>query len=91
MKNKINSIYKQVERFEEINFKVIFSGNIIRAKKLLNIAEFFWEPGNNETKRISTNSNVYSFSPLMKLGHYSISNPFSKVINAEYNKQLMFQ
>jgi hypothetical protein len=88
MKNKINTIYKQAERFSEITKKAIISGNISRAKKLLSIAENLFETGSNETKNVISNVYVYSVSSFMELRHCSISNFFPKTLRAEYIKQI---
>lgn len=88
MKNKINSIYKQAERFAEITKKAIISGNISRAKKLLSIAENLLETGSNETKNVISNVYVYSVSSFMELRHCSISNLFPQALRAEYIKQI---
>jgi hypothetical protein len=88
MKNKINTIYKQTERFADITKKAIISGNISRAKKLLNIAENLFETGSNETKSVISNVYVYSVTSFMELRHCSISNLFPKALRAEYIKQI---
>jgi hypothetical protein len=88
MKNKINSIYNQAERFAEITKKAIISGNISRAKKLLAIAENLLETGSNETKNVISNVYVYSVSSFMELRHCSISNLFPQALRAEYIKQI---
>ncbi len=88
MKNKINTIYKQAERFAEITNKAIISGNISRAKKLLAVAEHLLETGSNETKNVISNVYVYSVTSFMELRHCSISNLFPKALRAEYIKQI---
>ena len=88
MKNKINTIYKQAERFSEITKKAIISENIYRAKKLLSIAENLFETGSTETKNVISNVYVYSVSSFMELRHCSISNLFPKALKAEYIKQI---
>ena len=88
MRNKINSIYKQAERFAEITNKAIISGNISRAKKLLAVAENLLETGSNETKIVISNVYVYSVTSFMELRHCSISNLFPKALRAEYIKQI---
>ena len=88
MRNKINTIYKQAERFAEITNKAIISGNISRAKKLLAVAENLLETGSNETKNVISNVYVYSVSSFMELRHCSISNLFPKALRAEYIKQI---
>ena len=88
MKNKINTIYKQAERFAEITNKAIISGNISRAKKLLAVAENLLETGSNETKNVISNVYVYSVTSFMELRHCSISNLFPKALRAEYIKQI---
>ena len=88
MKNKINTIYKQAERFAEITNKAIISGNISRAKKLLTVAENLLETGSNETKNVISNVYVYSVTSFMELRHCSISNLFPKALRAEYIKQI---
>lgn len=52
MKNQVNTIYRQAERFAEITQKAIVSGNIHRAKKCLAIAEDLLRTGSNETKML---------------------------------------
>jgi hypothetical protein len=88
MRNKINTIYKQAERFAEVTNKAIISGNITRAKKLLNIAENLLETGSNETKNVISNVYIYSVSSFMELRHCSISNLFPNALRAEYIKQI---
>jgi len=88
MRNKINTIYKQAERFAEITNKAIISGNISRAKKLLAIAENLLETGSNETKNVISNVYVYSVSSFMELRRCSVSNLFPKALRAEYIKQI---
>lgn len=88
MRNKINTIYKQAERFAEITKKAIISGNISRAKKLLSIAENLLETGSSETKNVISNVYIYSVSSYMELRHYSISNLFPQALRAEYIKQI---
>lgn len=88
MRNKINTIYKQTERFADITKKAIISGNISRAKKLLNIAENLLETGSTETKNVISNVYVYSVSTFLELRHCSISNLFPKALRAEYIKQI---
>jgi hypothetical protein len=88
MKNQANTIYKQAERFAEITKKAIISGNIIRAKKCLVIAEQLLETGTTETKNVISNVYVYSVSSFMELKHCSISNLFPKALQAEYHKQV---
>jgi hypothetical protein len=88
MKNQANTIYKQAERFAEITKKAIISGNIIRAKKCLVIAEQLLETGTTETKNVISNVYVYSVSSFMELKHCSISNLFPKALQAEYRKQI---
>jgi len=88
MKTKINTIYKQAERFAEITNKAIISGNVSRAKRFLAIAENLFETGNSETKSVISNIYVYSVSTFMELRHCSISNLFPKSLKAEYTKQI---
>lgn len=88
MKDKINNIYKQAERFADITNKAIISGNISRAKKLLSVAEKLLENGNNETKNVISNVYLYSVSTFMEIRHCSISNLFPKALKAEYIKQI---
>jgi hypothetical protein len=88
MKDKINNIYKQAERFADITNKAIISGNISRAKKLLSVAEKLLENGNNETKNVISNVYLYSVSTFMEIRDCSISNLFPKALKAEYIKQI---
>ncbi len=60
MRNQVNTIYKQAERFAETTKTAIISGNITRAKKCLSLAERLFISGSNETKNAI--SNVYVFS-----------------------------
>ena len=88
MKNQVTTIYKQAERFAEITKKAIISGNIIRAKKCLVIAEQLLKTGNNETKNVISNVYVFSVSSFMELKRCSISNLFPKTLKEEYIKQI---
>ncbi len=88
MKNKINTIYTQAERFAEVTKKAIISGNISRAKKCLEKAEQLLQTGTNETKSVISNVYVYSVSTFMELRHCSISNLFPVGLKSEYLKQI---
>ncbi|MGH2664672.1 DUF7674 family protein [Flavobacterium sp.] len=88
MKNKINTIYKDAERFAEITKRAIISGNIKRAKKCLSIAEQLLETGSNETKSVISNVYVFSVSTFMELRHCNISNLFPTGLKTEYIKQI---
>lgn len=88
MKTKIKTIYKQAERFAALTNKAIVSGNISRAKKLLNIAENLLVTGSKETKEVIATVYIYSVSSFMEIRHCSISNLFPKTLKAEYVKQI---
>ena len=88
MKNQVNSIYKQAERFAEITKKAIVSGNINRAKKCLALAERLFETGSYETRNAISNVYIFSVSSFMELRHCTISNLFPKSLKAEYIKQI---
>jgi hypothetical protein len=88
MKNQVNTIYKQAERFAEITKKAIITGNINRAKKCLLVAEQLFKTGSNETKIAITNVYVLSLSSFMELHHCSISNLFPNTLKEEYIKQI---
>ncbi|MEL1242490.1 DUF7674 family protein [Flavobacterium flavipallidum] len=89
MKNQVNSIYKQAERFAEITKKAIITGNISRAKNYLVFAEQLFKTGSNETKIAITNVYVLSIATFMEMKHCSISNLFPKSLQEEYNQQLL--
>jgi hypothetical protein len=88
MKNQVTTIYKQAERFAEITKTAIITGNIVRAKKCLAMAERLFATGSNETKNAISNVYVFSVSSFMELRHCSISNLFPKSLKAEYIKQI---
>lgn len=88
MKNKATTIYKQAERFAEVTKLAIVSGNIVRAKKFLSLAEQMMIQGSNETKSIISNVYVYSVSSFLELRHCNISNLFPASLKAEYHKQI---
>lgn len=88
MRNKINTVYKQAERFAVITNKAIVSGNISRAKKFLNIAENLLVTGCNETKEVISTVYIYSVSTFLEIRHCNISNLFPKTLKAEYVKQI---
>ncbi len=88
MKNKINTIYVQAERFAEITKKAIASGNISRAKKLLDKAEQLLTTGTNETKTLISDIYVHSVSTFMEIRRCSISNLFPNGLRHEYLKQI---
>ena len=88
MKNQVTSVCKQAERFAEITKKAIITGNIIRAKKCLTLAEKLFETGSNETRNAISNVYIYSVSSFMELKNCSISNLFPKSLKAEYIRQI---
>lgn len=88
MKNKINTIYVQAERFAEVTKKAIASGNISRAKKFLDKAEQLLATGTNETKSVISNIYIYSVSTFMEIRKCSISNLFPNGLRSEYLKQI---
>lgn len=88
MKNQVTSIYKQAERFAEITKKSIISGNIVRAKKCLALAERLFISGSLETKNAISNVYVFSVSSFMEVRHCNISHLFPHTLKAEYTKQV---
>ncbi|MFL9829756.1 hypothetical protein ABS764_02735 [Flavobacterium sp. ST-87] len=88
MKNQVTNIYKQAERFAEITKSAIVSGNIVRAKKCLALAEKLFATGSSETKNAISNVYVFSVSTFMELRHCNISNLFPQSLKAEYLKQI---
>lgn len=88
MKNQFITIYNQAERFAEITKAAIISGNIVRAKKCLALAERLLATGSYETKNAISNVYVFSVSTFMELHHCTISNLFPKKLKAEYLKQI---
>ena len=88
MKNQVKSVYKQAERFAEITKKAIISGNIVRAKKCLALAEHLFITGSAETKNVISNVYVFSVSSFMEMRHCSISHLFLQFLKAEYIKQI---
>jgi len=88
MKNQVNTIYQQAQRFAEITKTAIVKGNIERAKKCLALAERLFLTGSNETQNAIANVYVFSVSTFMELRHCSISNLFPKSLKAEYLKQI---
>lgn len=88
MRNQVNTIYQQAERFAEITKTAIISGNINRAKKCLTLAERLLVSGSTETKAVISNVYVFSVSTFMELRHCNISNLFPTSLKAEYLKQI---
>ena len=88
MKNQVNTIYKQAERFAEITKKAIITGNINRAKKCLAVAEQLFKTGSNDTKIAITNVYVLSIATFMEVKYCSISNLFPKTLQDEYVRQI---
>ncbi|NDP28641.1 MAG: hypothetical protein GZ087_14655 [Flavobacterium sp.] len=88
MKNQVTTDYKQAERFAEITKRAIITGNIIRAKKCLILAEKLFETGNQETRNAISNVYVFSVSSFMELKNCSISNLFPKALKTEYIKPI---
>lgn len=88
MKNQVNTIYKQAERFAEITKKLIRSGNISRAKKCLAFAERLFITGSNETKNAIATVYVFSVSSFVTVCHCTISNLVPQTLKTEYSKQL---
>lgn len=88
MKNQVTTIYKQADRFAEITKSAIVSGNIVRAKKCLALAERLFATGSYETKNAISNVYVFSVSTFMELRHCNIANLFPQSLKAEYLKQI---
>lgn len=88
MKNQVFSIYNQTQRFAEITKKAIVSGNIVRAKKCLAVAERLFTYGSYETKNAIANVYVFSVSTFMEVHRCNVSNLFPKSLKAEYLKQI---
>jgi len=88
MRNQVNTIYHQAERFAEITKTAIISGNISRAKKCLALAERLLVSGSSETKTAISNVYVFSVSTFMELRHCSIANLFPQTLKTEYLKQI---
>jgi len=88
MKNQVTTIYKQAERFAEITKKSIISGNIVRAKKCLALAERLFITGSIETKNAISNVYIFSVSSFMEMRHCNISHLFPQTLKAEYIKQV---
>lgn len=88
MKNQVFSIYNQTQRLAEITKKAIVSGNIVRAKKCLAVAERLLTTGSNETKNAIANVYVFSVSTFMEVHRCNVSNFFPQELKAEYLKQI---
>lgn len=88
MKKRIDSVYKKTERFAEVTKRAVISGNIIRAKKFLSVAEQILETGTGETKAAISNIYVHSVSSFMEIRRCSIANLFPKNLKAEYIRQI---
>lgn len=88
MKNQVHTVYNRAERFANITKTAIISGNIVRAKKCLALAERLLATGSNETKLAISNVYVFSVSTFMELRHCNISNLFPKTLKSEYLKQI---
>lgn len=88
MKNQVNSFYKKAERFAEVTKKALIAGNVIRAKKCLNIAEKLFISGSAETKEIIANVYLESITSFLKVKNCNISNLFPEVLKVAYSKQM---
>lgn len=88
MKNQYTTIYEKAERFAEITKAAIVSGNIVRTKKCLSLAEKLLITGSYETKNAIANVYVFSVSTFMELRHCSISNFSPQSLKTEYLKQI---
>lgn len=88
MKKHVNTVYKQAERFAEITKAAIVSGNNVRVKKCLTLAERLFASGSYETKNAISNVYIFSVSTFMELRHCNISNFFPQSLKAEYLKQI---
>jgi len=88
MKTQPVTLYKKMERFAAITKTMIVQGNILRAKKCLNVAETLLVNGNNEMKNAVTNVYLYSVSCFIELHNCSIRNLFPGLLKSEYLKQV---
>lgn len=88
MKNRIESVYKKTERFAEVTKRMIISGNMARAKKMMAVAEQLFVNDKGETKSAISNIYVHSISTFLEIRRCSIANLFPKNLRAEYLRQI---
>lgn len=89
MKNNQNqTIYSQLQRFADVTKRLIVTGNIIRAKRCLGVAEELYSTGNNEIRNAITNVYLFSVSSFLELHKCSIRNLFPSMLKEAYMKQV---
>ncbi len=88
MRNRVKTITTKATQFAEITKSCIKQGNVMRAKKCLDIAELLFNTGSNETKNAIGNIYVFSVSTFMELKSCSIANLFPPVLKKEYITQI---
>jgi len=88
MKNNVKTVAAKAAQFAEITKNCIRLGNILRAKKCLDIAELLFSTGSNETKNAIGNVYVYSVSTFMELKHCTVSKLFPPSLKQEYISQI---
>ena len=86
-KSKSN-IYMQAQRFADVTRMLIAKGNIIRAKKCLQIAEDIFVNGTSEVKNVISNIYLYSVSSFMEIHHCNVKGLLPTNLKIENYKQV---
>ena len=80
-------VYKQMQKFADLTIVMILKGNMMRAKKCIDIAEILLLKGNDQTKNAIINVYLYSVSTVLELHHYNVQKLLSRNLRAEYIRQ----
>lgn len=88
MKNHVKTVATRATQFAEITKSCIKQGNILRAKKCLDIAELLFNTGSTETKNAIGNIYVFSVSTFMELRSCTVANLFPPFLKKEYVSQI---
>jgi hypothetical protein len=77
-----------MQRFANVTQEMILSGNVIRAKRCLQIAEELFDKGTTEIRNAITNVYLFSVSTGLEMQQYSIKKLLPEKLREEYCKQV---
>lgn len=77
-----------MHRFANVTKTCIITGNIIRAKKCLSVAETLWKNGTNAVKLAVANVFIFSLTSFMEVHHCNIKQLFPVELFSEYYNQV---
>ena len=77
-----------MQRFANVTKTLIMQGNIKRAKRCLQTAEYLLTQGTTEVKNAIADVYVYSVSSFLEVCHCNIKDLFPEKLSNAYKKQI---